>query len=151
MAKRLRDEAGPELKTMLWTATMILLGLDHPKEHVYLITKEITTMILGIRGIEESSVYQDIFSKGRAEGEAKGRAEGEAKGRAEGEAEGIAETLLRIGRKMLGPPDERVRATILAITDRGRLSELSDRIAEVSTWEELLAPAGSQIEPEDRA
>ena len=40
-------------------------------------------MILGIRGIEESSVYQDIFGKGKA----KGRAEGESKGRAEGEAE----------------------------------------------------------------
>jgi predicted transposase YdaD len=48
-------------------------------------------MILGIRGIEESSVYQDIFSKGEAKGEAKGKIEGKAEGRAEGRAEGKAE------------------------------------------------------------
>jgi hypothetical protein len=70
VAERLRDEAGPELKTTLWTATTILMGLNHPKEYVYEATKEITTMILGIRGIEESSDYQDIFAQGRAEGEA---------------------------------------------------------------------------------
>ena len=40
-------------------------------------------MILGIRGIEESSVYQDVFAKGEANGEAKGQAKGEAKGRAD--------------------------------------------------------------------
>jgi hypothetical protein len=64
----LQAEAESELKRELWAATVILLGLDYPKEHVYLLTKEFTTMILGIRGIEESSVYQDIFSKGEAKG-----------------------------------------------------------------------------------
>ena len=33
-------------------------------------------MILGIRGIEESSVYQDIFAKGEAKGLVEGRVEG---------------------------------------------------------------------------
>ena len=74
VAERLRNEAGPELKATLWAATELLLGLYHPTECMQELTKEITTMILGIRGIEESSVYQDIFGKG----EAKGRAEGEA-------------------------------------------------------------------------
>ena len=80
VAERLRDETEGELRTTLWAATEVLLGLNHPTERVQELTKEITTMILGIRGIEESSVYQDIFGKG----EAKGRAEGEAKGRGRG-------------------------------------------------------------------
>ena len=50
----------------MWAATEVLLGLNHPTERVQELTKEITTMILGIRGIEESSVYQDIFGKGEA-------------------------------------------------------------------------------------
>ena len=37
-------------------------------------------MILGIRGIEESSVYQDIFGKGKAEGRGRGRGRREGRG-----------------------------------------------------------------------
>jgi predicted transposase YdaD len=134
VAERLRDEAGPELKTTLWMATAILMGLNYSKEYVYEVTKEIATMILGIRGIEESSVYQDIFAKGRAEGEAKGRAEG-----ATDEAR---RTLLRQGRKKLGPPDARIETQIAAMTERERLDQLLDRLLEVETWEDLLASHG---------
>jgi predicted transposase YdaD len=93
-------------------------------------------MLFGIRGIEESSVYQGILRKG----EAKGRAEGEAKGRAEGEAEGIREALLIQGRKKLGPPDEKTSAQIAEIRDLDRLKLLLERILDVSSWDELLAP-----------
>src|SRR5262249_22755895 len=131
----------------LWAATEILLGLYHPRERVKELTREITAMILGIRGIEESSVYQDIFAKGeakgRAEGEAKGRAEGEAKGRAEGEVEEARQILLRQGRKKLGQPDERVLAQVAGISDPDRLNLLLDRILDVASWDELLAPADS--------
>jgi predicted transposase YdaD len=151
VAERLRDEAGPELKTTLWTATVLLMGLYYPKEYVHEVTKEMTTIVLGIRGIEESSVYQDIFAKGRAEGEAKGRAEGEAKGRAEGEAKGRAEAgvaedrrvLLSLGRVKFGPSDERVEAQIAAIADQARLHRLLEGILHASTWDELLASVES--------
>ena len=79
----------------MWGVTEVLLGLNYPTERVQELTKEITTMILGIRGIEESSVYQDIFGKGKAEG----RAEGEAEGKVE-EARLI---LLSLGRRGSGP------------------------------------------------
>ena len=131
VAVRLRDEAGPDLKTNLWAATEILLGLYHPNERVHELTKEVTTMILGIRGIEESSVYQDIFGKG----EAKGRAEGEAEGKVE-EARLI---LLSLGRRKLGRPDEPVLARIAAIGDLDRLNALIHRLLDATTWEELLA------------
>ncbi len=126
VAERLRDEAGPELKTTLWSATLILMGLDHPKEDVYRLTKEITTMVLGIRGLEASSIYQDIFSKG------------EAKGRAEAGVEEDRTLLLGLGRDKFGPPDEQVEARIAAIADQARLHQLLHAILRVSTWEELM-------------
>jgi hypothetical protein len=143
VARRLRDEAGPELQATLWAATAIVLGLYHPSERVEELTKEVTAMILGIRGIEESSVYQDILAKGRAEGEAKGRAEGEARGRAEGEIEEARKILLRQGRKKLGEPDERALARVAGLHDPDRLNLLLERILDVASWAELLAAADS--------
>jgi predicted transposase YdaD len=131
VARRLRDEAPSGLRETLWTATEILLGLNHPKELVKALTQEITTMVLGIHGIEDSSVYQDIFAKGRAEGEARGRAEGEV--------EEARKTLLRLGPKRLGPLDQSLEGRIAAIGDLDRLDSLIDRLLEVATWEELLA------------
>jgi hypothetical protein len=143
VARRLREEAAPGLKEALWAATEILLGLNHPKERVKELIEEITTMVLGIRGIEESSIYQDIFTKGEAKGRAEGRAEGEARGRAEGEARGRAEEarkiLLRQGRKRLGQPDESVFERIAVISDLDRLDLLLDHLLDVASWDELLA------------
>ncbi len=84
-------------------------------------------MLFGIRGIEESSVYQGILKKG------------EAKGRVEGAVDQARTTLLRQGGKRLGPPDERIIARIEEITEQDRLDELLDRIVDVSSWDELLA------------
>jgi predicted transposase YdaD len=89
-------------------------------------------MLLGIRGIEESTVYQGILRKG----EAKGRIEG----RREGEVEHARKTLLRQGAKKLGLLDERIEAELTAMSDLDRLNELIDRVLDVSTWEELLSP-----------
>ncbi len=133
MAERLRDEAGPELKTTLWAATEILLGLYHPSERVDELIGEITTMVLGIRGIEESSVYQDILAKG----EAKGEARGEAKGR----VEDAREILIRHGTKKFGPPSEQVKRQVAALSDLERLHDLIDRVLDVANWDELLASA----------
>ena len=99
-------------------------------------------MILSLRGMEESWVYQDILAKGRAEGEAKGRAEGEAKGEARGKAEGAVEearnALLRLGRKKLGEPDERVLSAIAALGDLDRLNLLLDGLLDAARWDDLL-------------
>jgi predicted transposase YdaD len=152
VAERLKREADPELMKTLWTSTAILMGLRYPREQVAELIEGVANMVLGIRGIEESWVYQDIFAKGRAEGraegEAKGRAEGEAKGRAEGEAKGRAEgeveearqAVLHLGRKKFGPPSERVEAEITTLGDLDRLNGLLDRILDVAGWEELLSP-----------
>jgi predicted transposase YdaD len=132
VANRLRAEAAPELTKTLWTATAILTGLRHRREQVGGLIEGVANMVLGIRGIEESWVYQDIFTKGRAEGEAKGRAEGEVE-----EARRI---LLGLGRKRLGEPGERVVAAIAAMSDLEHLDLLLHRLLDVSTWDELLGP-----------
>ncbi len=135
VAERLKREAPEELRKILWASTLLLLCARYPREQVEAMMEGVTTMVLGIRGIEDSWLYQDIL----AEGMAKGLAEGEAKGLAEGEAKGLAEGLLRIGRKTLGLPDARITAALLAITDREQLDLLYDRISEVATWDDLLA------------
>jgi hypothetical protein len=152
LADRYRREAGPAQAATLWAATKVLLGLRYGTEQVDQLIEGVRAMILGIRGIEESSVYQDIFAKGeakgKAEGEAKGKAEGEAKGKAEGRAEEAREALLRLGRKKLGPPEERALATIAALSDLERLNGLLERLLDVSSWDELLAaPAAGPVAP----
>ncbi len=134
VAERLKREAPDELKKQLWASTEILMGARYPRERVAELIQGVMTMVLGIRGIEDSWVYQDILAKGEAKGEARGEARGEAKGLAEG--------LLRIGRKTLGPPDERVAAAILAVSDREQLNQLYDRVSDAPSWDELLASIG---------
>ena len=71
-------------------------------------------MILGIRGIEESSVYQAILAKGVAQGLAEGKVEGKVEGQDEGKDEEAKRLLLRLGQKRFGPPSPQViAATVL--------------------------------------
>jgi predicted transposase YdaD len=138
VAERLKREADPELRKTLWTSTRLLMGLRYPREQVGELIEGVANMVLGIHGIEDSWVYQDIFAKGRAEGEAKGRAEGRV--------EDARQVLLRQGRKKFGPPDPQIEAAIATIADLDRLHDLLDRIFDVSSWEELLATEDSSRE-----
>jgi hypothetical protein len=126
ISDRLARETTPEQAAEFWNATTILMGLRYEKEQIDAILEGVSTMLYGIRGIEESSVYQDIFRKGRAE---------EAK-----------TVLLLQGRQKFGPPDPRIEATITAISDLDRLHDLMSRLLEVSSWEELLAAEESSSE-----
>jgi hypothetical protein len=131
VAQRLRREATPEQTATLWKATTILLSLRYEKEQVERIVREVSTMSFGIRGIEESWLYQEYFQKGMAEGKAKG------------DLDRARKDLLRLGRKKLGSPGEAVTAEIGKIDDPDRLAALLERVLDVSTWDELLAQAAS--------
>jgi hypothetical protein len=74
---------------------------------------------LGIRGIEESSVYRGIFNRGRVKG--------------------AQEILLRLGQARLGAPGEDIRAEIPSLRDHDELNLLIDRLSEVASWDELLS------------
>jgi predicted transposase YdaD len=92
-------------------------------------------MILGIRGIEESSVYQGIF----AEGEVKGRSEGLSEGEAVGQVTGTRNLFLRFAETKLGKPNERVLSELMGMNDLAKLQNLADQLPKVSSWDELLA------------
>lgn len=59
----------------------------------------------------------------------------------EGQAEGIQRALLLQGRKRFGPPDAATQEAVRAITDVARLEKMSERLLDVSTWQDLLATA----------
>jgi hypothetical protein len=130
ISRRLERETTPEQAAALWGATRILMGLWYEEAQVDAIIEGVSAMMYGIRGIEESSVYQGILRRG----EAKGRAEGEALGL----VEGAREALLRLGRRKLGPPSEPVEARIATLADLDRLHDLIDHLLDVSSWDELV-------------
>ena len=130
ISQRLISETSPEQAATIWAATRVLMGLRYSVEQVEEMVRGVSAMILGIRGIEESSVYQDIFAKG----EAKGLVEG----RDEGRIEEARQAVLTVGRKKLGPPDEEERMKIATIDNVDRLNALLERILDVASWEELL-------------
>ena len=68
ISRRLVRGTTADQAATLWAATKVLLGLRYSKEQVEEFSRGVAAMILGIRGIEESSVYQDIFSQGEAKG-----------------------------------------------------------------------------------
>jgi predicted transposase YdaD len=71
VAERLKREAPLELRKILWASTMIMMGARYPREQVEALIRGVATMVLGIRGIEDSWVYQNILVEGIAKGEAK--------------------------------------------------------------------------------
>jgi predicted transposase YdaD len=140
ISERLEKETNRADAATLWNATRILMGLRYPREKVDSLCEGVSAMLFGIRGIEESSVYQGILEKGEALGMQKGLEKGLEKGIGAGRIERTRQILLRQGRKKFGPPSERVEAEIAALADLERFDELFDRVLEVSTWDELLPP-----------
>jgi predicted transposase YdaD len=112
MRGRLVREATKNQAETLWTATYLLMGLKYSDELI-------DRLLEGVQNMEESVTYQKILKKGRAE-----------------EAKRI---LKRQGARRFGKPDAHIEAAIDAIADLDRLELLSDRVLEVTAWEELLA------------
>ena len=107
----------------------LFMALLHPEDYPQ------SVFIKALRPLWLSSTYQKILEEGRAEGRAQVRAEGRVEGRAE-EARRI---LRRLGTRRFGKPDAHIEAALDAIADLERLEQLSDRVLEVTAWEELLA------------
>jgi hypothetical protein len=103
----------------------LFMALLHPEDYPQ------SVFIKALRPLWRSSTYQAILAEGRAQV----RAEELAKGR----AEGARRFLRRLGSKRFGKPDAHIDAALDAIADLERLEQLSDRVLEVTTWDELLA------------
>lgn len=119
MEERFTGEAAPADAAKLWAATYILMGLRYSAEFT-------DQLFHGALTMEESTTYQAIIAKGRAEG------------RVEGQAAEARKILLRQGTKRFGSPDARTRSAIEAIADVDRLEQLTERLLDVSSWDELL-------------
>jgi predicted transposase YdaD len=122
--QRLDQEATPTQANKLITSAYLLLGLIYTPE-------QIAEFFTGFTAMKESSTYQAIL----AEGEQKGLVKGEIRGAIK-EAKTV---LLSLGTKMLGNPDTQTQNTIDAIQDLDQLHALLIRLADVSTWPELLS------------
>jgi predicted transposase YdaD len=134
MQERLDKEATPAKADMLWSGTLILMGLRYPEE----LAKH---LLAGVRGMKESTTYQAILREGKELGLTEGVAVGMTKGRSEGIAEGTTQEarrmLLLVGSEKLGAPGGDRLVAIEAITDVKRLEELIRLVLHVSSWEEL--------------
>lgn len=104
-----------------WAAAKILAGLLYP-------VAVANQLFKGVRDMRESSVYRDI----------------ERKGRLKGRAEGAQRYLLLQGTKLFGDPSASVRARLANITSQAELDELSVRLLQVGSWNELLSIVAPQ-------
>jgi hypothetical protein len=127
MKERLDREVPSRQAAELWSATYILMGVRYEQA-------QIQTLLQGVIAMKESVTYQAILREGKAEGRAQGLAEGQAK-----EARRI---LLLQGRSRFGEPTPEVAAALNALADVNKLEELSVRLLQVSSWQELLGGNG---------
>jgi predicted transposase YdaD len=109
---RVTREAAPGESAELLTAALVLTGLRVPKPQV-------AELFRGVRAMRESSGYQLILDEGAVL---------EAR-----------KLLLRQGGRKFGAPSPEVEAAVQAIADIDRLERMSDRLLDVTTWQDLLA------------
>jgi hypothetical protein len=123
MKRRLDREARPRLAAELWSAAYILMGLRYERAIVQRLLQGVVTM-------KESVTYQAIVEEGRAEGLAKG------------EAREARKILLLQGRRRFGEPPPEAVAALDALVNVQKLEELTLRLLETNSWQELLALNG---------
>jgi hypothetical protein len=129
MKKRLGRKLSPAQAADLWSATYILMGLRYEQALIQKLLQGVVTM-------KESVTYQAILEEGKAEGEAKGLALGEIE-----EAKKI---LVLQGRIRFGEPPAQALAAIAALGDVKKLEDLSVRLLEAASWQDLLGLNGER-------
>jgi predicted transposase YdaD len=108
------------LAAKLGAATFLLLGLRYPAD-------TLVQLFEGVKMIEESSTYQWLLERGRAEG------------RAEGKIQEARDLLLWQGSRKFGrPADAAEVARLESVQNLEQLKDLACRLLIVSTWQDLL-------------
>jgi predicted transposase YdaD len=132
MDARLEKEVSASEANSLWAATYILMGLRFQREFA-------TQLLQGVRNMKESTTYQAILEEGEARGLARGLETGLETGLLEGKATEARRILLRLAHKRFGMPSAAILATVEAIADVGRIEELTEKVLDAKSWDELLA------------
>lgn len=112
--QRLSTEATPDTADQLRAATGILLSLKYTEDFLENLYRGLTSMEL-----EDTAFGRMIMRRG--------------------ERRAVRQTIVRQGTKKFGPPDEATLAALNEIKDVERLEQLSERLLDVSSWQELLA------------
>ncbi|HQU44906.1 MAG TPA: hypothetical protein PK867_18975, partial [Pirellulales bacterium] len=110
--RRLIQECEHPQAVRLMTAAFILTGLRAKKENLASIYQEVRVM-------HESTAYDEAVEEGRIEASQR--------------------FLLKLGRKLLGPPDSSVESALTSIQDVERLERMVEAILTVKSWDELLS------------
>jgi len=114
LEQRLQQEAAGKQAERLLTAAYILTGLRLPGP------EDVSQLFRGVSlAMRESVTYQAILDEGRVDE--------------------LHRMILRLGQKRFGEVDETTHQHIEAIRDIDALEELSVRLIEVSSWDELFA------------
>jgi hypothetical protein len=112
MGQRLQDEANPQHARTLWSSAIILSGLR-------LSPSAIACLFQGV------GFMQDILRHSSVTELAK--------------ILGAREMLLRLGRRLFGPPAPEITTALEKVFELERLERMAEAIPDVKTWEELLA------------
>jgi hypothetical protein len=110
--RRLIQECEHPQAVRLMTAAFILTGLRVKKE-------ELASIYEGVRVMHESTAYDMAVEEGCVKANHR--------------------LLLKLGRKLLGPPDPSVESALTSIQDVERLERMAEAILTVKSWEELLS------------
>ena len=136
IADRLEHETSPEQAATFWNATRILMGLRYSEEQVELDHRG------GIRHAVWNSRNRGVIGLSR-DPQRKGEAqEGRHRGPAEGGVEDSGRYYFATDARSWGRlmRENRHRPEYAEIHDLDRLELLLERILDVSSWDELLAP-----------
>jgi hypothetical protein len=109
-----REAVPPGQAAELWSAAYILMGLRYEKAMIQ-------TLLQGVITMKESVTYQAIIE--------------------EGEAKEARKILLLQGRRRFGEPAPAVAAALEAMTDVQKLEDLTVRLLDTASWQELLGLA----------
>ncbi len=112
--ERLRQPAvAPDLRDKLLGAAFVLGGLRYQ-------TEGLVDLYMSLHNVlEDSTTYQWLMRRGAVSGR--------------------QDTLLQQGRKRFGVPTTETEAKLKAVTELPRLERMTDRILDVTGWDELLA------------
>jgi hypothetical protein len=119
IADRLARQTNSQYSAILIESTLTLAGLRLTGGEI----SELKRRLPMIRGLERSSYWEVLREEGRTEGEIRG----------------ARMMLLRYGRTRLGVPSKKTVRAIESIEDIKQVERLADKLAEVSSWDDLLS------------
>lgn len=116
VAERLKQEVpGQREAAELWTQTFVLAGLRLSQA----VLRPLFTGVFGMSILRDSSAWDII--------------------REDIQADALRDVIVPLGEQRFGVPSEATITTLQAISDPERLKRMTQRILQVSSWDELLA------------